>query len=501
MYYPCSSRDAGGNATGFEIEKRCHMETAELAIIGAGPGGLAALEEAVRHGLSVALFDDNALPGGQYFRQIPSAFRTVSRSSFDKAGSVKPAFLFRLTTHPSVRYMPDTIVWGFFEDKRIAYTSSNHQGLIRADNIIISIGAFDRPIPFPGWTLPGVFTAGGVQNLIVGQRIIPGRNVLISGNGVLNFAVAYNLHKAGCKVVEILETSKQSLISRKILKLLSDTSLLYRGLCYRATLLSAGIPIRKGRIVVEAHGEDRVEEVVTAPIDSSGRVDYSRSRSVKVDTLVVGFGLVPSIEMTRLLGCEHRYDPLEGSFIPVRSTEFETSVPGVFVVGDCAGTRGGEVALMEGRLAGLSVAARLGRVSQQEAADIRSPLLTRLARISRFQSGIKNLFMPPKSFLSLLTEDTVICRCEDVTFGQLKEWVHKGIFEMSSLKSLTRIGMGRCQGRNCFGTFAAIMAQELRRTPSDLIVPRVRHPLKPIRLGDLLKGELPPPSAPEMKLI
>ena len=477
------------------------METKELAIIGAGPGGLAALEEAVRHGLSVVLFDDNALPGGQYFRQIPPTFRTVSPSSFDKAGSVKPAFLFRLTTHPSVRYMSDTVVWGFYEDNRIAYTSCSDQGLIRADNIIISIGAFDRPVPFPGWTLPGVFTAGGVQNLIVGQRIIPGRHVLISGNGVLNFAVAYNLHKAGSKVVEILETSNQSLIWREMLKLLSDTSLLYRGLCYRATLLSAGIPVRKGKIVVEAHGKDRVEEVVTAPINSSGRVDYSRSRSVKVDTLVVGFGLVPSIEMTRLLGCEHRYDPLQGSFVPVRSSDFETSIPGVFAVGDCAGTRGGEIALIEGRLAGLSVAARLGRVTQQEAADVRSPLLTRLARMNRFHSGIENLFVPPKSFLSLLTEDTVICRCEDVTFGQLKEWLRKGISDMNTLKYLTRIGMGRCQGRNCFGTFAAIMAQELRRTPPDLIVPRVRQPLKPIRLGDLLKGELPPPSAPEMKLI
>ena len=477
------------------------METTELAIIGAGPGGLAALKEAVQYGLSVTLFDDGTLPGGQYFRQIPTTFHAVSPSVFDKAGSVQAASLFRLTSYPSVHYMPNTVVWGLFGNNKIAYASCCDHGLICAENVIISIGAFDRPVPFPGWTLPGVFTAGGVQNLLVGQRIIPGQRVLISGNGVLNFAVAYNLHKAGSKVVELLEASNQPMLWSEIPKLLSDISVLYKGLCYRATLLSAGIPVRKGQIIIEARGGDRVEEVLTAPIDSSGRVDHSRSRSVKVDAVVLGFGLVPSTEMTRLLGCEHQYDVQQGSFVPLRSPDFETSIPGVFAVGDCAGTRGGQVALIEGRLAGLAVAVRLGRISKEEAAKIRSPLLAKLAKLNRFHSGIDNFFIPPPNYLSLLTDEVVVCRCEEVTVSQLKELLRKGISDMNTLKSLSRIGMGRCQGRNCFATLAAIVARELRCSPSDLILPKARQPLKPICLGDLLQGEIPSAAPPEMKLV
>lgn len=479
------------------------MNEVELAIIGAGPGALAAASEAVSHGIEVAIFDDNAMPGGQYFRRFPSTFQQFIKTKLDhdKKDKAIADNLFSVTTHPKVRYLSDTVVWGLFDKKLLAYARGKDSGHIHAENIIIATGAYDRCIPFPGWTLPGVMTAGGVQNLIKSQRIIPGKKVLVAGNGPMLIAAAYTLHKAGVNVLEVLEasTSRLNRKMRILPDLLMNPSLLYKGLAYRATLMKAGIPVRSGQTVLEASGGDRVEEVITIPIETTGKVDHSRSRRIIVDTLIVGFGLNSSIEMTKLIGCMHTWDSIQGTFKPIRSADFETTVPGVFAVGDCTGIRGVDIAMIEGRLAGLIIAMRMGRISSNEAEKIILPLRSKLLRLNSLHQKMDHLFEPPTNFLSLVTDDTLICRCEEVTAGQLRQLLRKGIFDMNRLKSLSRIGMGHCQGRNCFGTFAAIVAQELNCKPDDLTLPRVRQPLKPIYVGDLLHEDLPPYELPELK--
>jgi thioredoxin reductase/bacterioferritin-associated ferredoxin len=479
------------------------MNKVELAIIGAGPGALTAALEAVSHGIEVAIFDDNAVPGGQYFRMIPKTFQqhTKTKLDHDKKDKVIAANLFSVTTHPKVHYLSNTVVWGLFDGNLLAYACGKDSGHIHADKIIVAMGAYDRCIPFPGWTLPGVMTAGGVQNLIKSQRIIPGKKILIAGNGPMLLAVAYALHKAGANVIEVLEASRNNRIMSIIPDLLMNPSILYKGLSYKATLMTAGIPVRLGQTVLEARGDERVEEVITIPIEPTGKVVHSRSRRIIVDTLVVGFGLNPSIEMTKLIGCEHAWDALQGTFKPVRSTDFETTVPGVFAVGDCAGIRGVDIAMIEGRLAGLIIAMQTGRISSNEAEKIILPLRSKLLRLNSLHDKMDYLFEPPENFLSLMTDDTVICRCEEVTAGQLRKLLRKGIFDMDRLKSFSRIGMGHCQGRNCFGTFAAIVAQEMNCKPNDLALPRVRQPLKPICLGDLLHEDLPPYKPPDIKLL
>lgn len=203
------------------------VKKAEVAIIGSGPAGLAAASEAVAYGLSVTLFDDNSLPGGQYLRQMPGSFQKVAPTVFDRHKAHHASFL-KLTNHPNVQYMSDTIVWGVFSDKIIAYASGIESGYISADYIIIATGALDRAVPFPGWTLPGVIAAGGVLNLIKGQRIVPGGRVLIAGNGPLILLVAYNLHRAGCEYVtagEIYDKIHGSIYDINSIKTLTRTGM------------------------------------------------------------------------------------------------------------------------------------------------------------------------------------------------------------------------------------------------------------------------------------
>jgi NADPH-dependent 2,4-dienoyl-CoA reductase/sulfur reductase-like enzyme len=463
------------------------VKTTDLAIVGAGPGGLAAAAEAIRHSMSVTLLDDNPSSGGQYFRRTPAAFRKIGRSFFDN-DETKAGALLQVTDHPSVSYLPNSTVWDFPDTHVLAFARGADSARLHAECIIVSPGAFDRPVPFPGWTLPGVIAAGGVQNLLKSQRVLPGRRVLVAGNGPLLLLLARNLHHAGARVLEVLETAPlYRRVWRELPRLLADPAMLCRGLGYRASLLRAGIPVRTGETVLEAHGKDEVTEAVVAPIDPAGRLDRSQARSIQLDTLVIGFGFTPSVELTRLLGCAHRYDPLRGGWVPVRSSDLETSVAGVFVVGEGAGIAGVEVAMTEGRLAGLAAAVRLGRCHPADAVRIARPLRGRLARLSRFRQGLDRLYASPDTYLGLLTPETVVCRCEDVTAERVFHLLAERVHSLNALKALTRSTMGRCQGRNCLGTLAALVARELVCAPADLVLPSPRPPARPIPLEDLLQ--------------
>jgi NADPH-dependent 2,4-dienoyl-CoA reductase/sulfur reductase-like enzyme len=439
------------------------VRTAQLAVVGAGPAGLSAAAEAARHGVSVVLLDDNPLPGGQYLRQGP-ATRTrgdapggPGRRDAEHARQARE--LLSVVSHPHVEFLGGAVVWAAPAERTLAFTREGRGDRLRAEIVVVAAGAGDRAVPFPGWTLPGVLTAGGAQNLLKSQGVLPGRRAVVSGTGPLLLVVADSLRRAGATVVEVLDSAPRGRQFAALPRLAARPDLVWRGIACRAGLAAAGIRLRWGATVIEARGRGEVGEAVVAPIDPAGRVDRTRARAIAADTIVVGFGLAPATELTRLLGCAHDWNLRRGGWIPRRSADLETSVAGVLAVGDGAGIGGAETAMLEGQLAGLVAAGRLGRCPPGEVARRRGALRSRLERLVRFREGVEALYAPPPDYLSLLTPETIVCRCEEVTAAQLADGLSRGFASADALKGATRVGMGVCQGRNCLRTLADLIAR------------------------------------------
>jgi len=470
------------------------MIAADLAIVGAGPAGLAAAGEAAALGLSVVVVDDNPRAGGQYFRQPPRQFRRDGSASLDREAA-RAAPLLAALDHPAVTYLPDAVVWDMPAPLALAVAAGQRSQRVEARAVLVAAGAHDRPVPFPGWTRPGVVSAGGAQNLLKGNRMIAGLRIVVAGNGPLLFVVAASLARAGAEVVALVEAAPlNARLWRAWPGLLAAPKLLRQAIDYRWTLLRAGTPIRAAMTVTAVQGEERVSAATIAPIAADGTIDHGRAETIACDTVVTGFGLMPSVELLRLLGCALTYDRVRGGWLPQRGSGFETSVAGVFAAGDGAAIGGVEIAMLEGRLVAHEVAAKLGRSGGDPARS--AALRRRLGRFDRFRRAIEAIFAPPRDYLGLLTDDTVVCRCEDVTAGELRARRDDGLTSMIQLKSTTRTGMGRCQGRNCMATLAAMVAADTGSRIADLVYPRTRPPARPVPIGDLLHENIPPPDLP-----
>ena len=459
-------------------------EGREILVIGAGPAGLAAARTAAAYGARVVMIDDNRQPGGQYYRHPASEpLRAVRGDLFDEA--VRGADLLAAVDRPGVRYFPGAVFYGFFDDGIAAFAHEERINRLTPGATVVATGATERPMPFPGWTLPGVMGAGAVQNLLKGQRMLPGRRILVTGNGPLTLLAAANLVRCGAVVVEVLEAAGNRPSAAMMPRLLLEPAMLARGIGYRAVLARHRVPFLSRHVIVEAKGGVRVEAAVVAPIAADGTVDRARARTLAVDTVVAGFGLVPASEVTRSIGCAHIHDEAKGGWIPVRDADLETSVPGVFAAGECAGAAGVEKALLEGELAGLAAAIKVGAAKGAGAETHRRGLQRRLARLMAFRAAVEEIYRPPASLLALMCDDTVVCRCEEVTLAQARRWVQLEVTEANSLKAVTRMSMGRCQGRNCLPTLACLIAAETGTDIADIPLPRPRPPLKPIGVGVL----------------
>ena len=226
-------------------------------------------------------------------------------------------------------------------------------------------------------------------------------------------------------------------------------------------------------------------------MDKDWRAIDKTRRILKVDTICLGYGLVPSVELTRLVGCQHRYAPDLGGWIPARNEDMETSVPGVFAVGDGAGVAGSVVAMLEGRIAGISIARSLGYISSEEARKRKKPFMNNIKKIGRLRDALDQISSPRPGLFELANDDTIICRCEELTLGDIKNAIDKGITEMNELKRMTRMGMGRCQGRMCAPAVQEIIARQAQTPAAQIQYLNQRPPIKlvPINVLESLPGE------------
>ncbi|MGD8209536.1 MAG: FAD-dependent oxidoreductase, partial [Desulfobacterales bacterium] len=410
-----------------------------LVIIGGGPGGLSAAIAAAAAGARVLVIDENLQPGGQIYRQLPETFQAAEPVRLG-ADYVDGRSLLKEVQNLSdtITIWSDALVWSVFESNQLAIARGNELVLLDANAIVVATGAYERPVPVPGWTLPGVMTAGGAQVLLKSQRIRPGQRALLAGAGPLQLVVANQMLDAGMEVVAVAESNTTAGAWRFLPDLMRQPGLMIQGLKYLYRLKRAGVQILQSHALQGIRGNQQVEQALLGKVDSRCRPISGEVKRFDVDTVCIGYGLIPTNWATSMLGCRHVYAPMVGGWVPQFDENMQTDQPGVFVAGDGAGIAGVLVAKMEGTLAGLYAAVHAGVLSEDKAAQSARAVRKKLANMGKFRRAIDRMYRIYPDLYANVTDDTIICRCEGITAREIRKAVRQGTMNLNDIKKRTR---------------------------------------------------------------
>lgn len=441
-------------------------------IVGAGPAGIRAAQTLAAHGLRPCLVDEAQQGGGQVYRRAPGNFQRPASQLYGfearKAGAVHQALD---ALHGQIDYRPETLVWNA-EDGHLHTLSQQRVGTVQYDRLLIATGATDRILPVPGWTLPGVYSLGAAQIALKAQGCAIGEHVVFAGSGPLLYLVAYQYAKAGAQVLAVLDSSPFGAQVAALPRLLLQPATLAKGLYYRAWLTAHGIAVHQGATLVEVVGEQKVEAVTWQRAGSQ--------HSLACDGLAFAHALRSETQLADLLGCQFTWSPLNRAWLPSRDQAGRSSVPSVYLAGDGAGIMGADAAEMAGERAALALLEDMGVTIDSE----RGPQLERqLARIQGFRVGLEAAFPFPEQWASQAPDDLMLCRCEEISVGEVRQVVAQGHTDINRVKAHCRVGMGRCQGRMCGSAAVEIIAQAAACSPQQVGRLRAQAPIKPLPFG------------------
>jgi len=459
----------------------------ELLVIGGGAGGLIAASIAAEAGVDVVLLDERAVAGGQYFKQ-PANDNLLPASLAGDAQIVGGRKLVDRAVRSGVRIVSGAEVWGAFAPAEFGVLDDDGSTVYRPSRTIVATGAYQVGLPVPGWTQAGVMTTGAAQGMFRSYgTVLPGR-IVIAGNGPLNLQIASELNEAGADIRLVAESADPSLAAWAMhgLKMAYQVPrLAIDGIGIFRKLRTARVPLRFGAQVAAIRRSQHGFEVDIGAIGAGGN---HKLETIEADVVCVGYGFQPRNEILRCLGCRHTFDPVLGHLATDRSEECETTTPGVFAVGDCTGLRGAPAALQDGVVAAIAVLRSLDYdVSAQHDAELEQAVRER-RRHHAFQSALWSLFAAPRVSARSASEDTVICRCENITLGDVESAVRDGAESISGIKQRTRLGMGPCQGRYCAAVAADLLAEHTGQPVDEFSFFAPRPPLKPVRIEDIVGG-------------
>ena len=451
-------------------------DTYDVAVVGAGPAGLAAAANCARAGLMTVLFDEQASLGGQIYRAITAT--PVKRDTIFGADYWSGAKLVRDFLASGAQYVPSATVWSLTREREIGVSVAGLARIVRAEQVILATGALERPFPAPGWTLPGVMTVGAAQILLKSSGLVPRGRTVLAGCGLLLWLLAWQYLNAGLCIDAILDTTPR--LSRAMaIRHAPDFVLspyLAKGL---RLLLTVRRRVRVIGNVVELRIEGRthVESVVY-------RTTAGTEQRLPVDTVFLHQGIVPNVNLAMAVGIEHHWDEMQLCWTPVLDAAGNSGIPGIAVAGDGAGIAGAEAAQARGEIAGLAAVKTLrpealGRVGPDE-----TTVRARLKRVMRGRAFLDAYYQPMSQFRRPIG-NTIVCRCEEVTARQIIDTVALGCDGPNQMKAFLRCGMGACQGRLCGLTVTELIAHARGVAPQATGYYRIRPPVKPITVAEL----------------
>ena len=445
----------------------------DVAVIGAGPAGLAAAASCANAGLSSVLFDEQASAGGQIYRAIgetPVTDKSVLGPSYWHGAALVDAF-----RRSGAQYVAGATVWNLTRDRELGVSLGGGSQLTRAQRVIICTGALERPFPIPGWTLPGVMTAGAGQILLKSAGLVPVGQTVIAGCGPLLWLIAWQYLNAGARLAAILDTTPSENRGRAAPQALP---FLFSGY-FREGLKLVRAVRREVRVItgvtsLRALGESRVESIAF-------RCGHRPEERIAVDNVLLHQGVVPNVNLAMAVGIQHRWDDEQLCWTPVLDAHGTSTLEGIAIAGDGAGIAGAQAAEWRGRLAAIAAARALGRtvsVSDESRAH------RELARRLRGRAFLDALYRPAKVFRQP-AGDTIVCRCEETTAREIIDTVALGCPGPNQMKIFLRCGMGPCQGRLCGLTVTELIAEKRGVPPQEVGYYHLRPPVKPVTVGEV----------------
>ena len=448
------------------------MERIDFLIIGAGPAGMAAAALAAELGLDTLIVDEQDAPGGQIYRGVERAQPGAGLGAEYFAGVPLAAALRR----SEAQYLPGASVWHVDPDGTVSLLTAGMSRTIRARRILVATGAVERPVPIPGWTLPGVMTAGAAQIALKTAGLVPAGRAVLAGQGPLIWLAAAQLLRAGAPPALILETASLSnyhLAAHLLPRVLWPARrALAKGLSLIREVKRAGIPIVRRVTGLRAVGGDKIERVAWNGGETSA------------DLLLLHEGVIPNTQISLALQLDHRWDAAQFCWRPVVDDWGATALSTISMAGDGGGIAGAEAAALQGRLAALDAASFLDKIDPAERDRRARPLRRALKRELAIRPFLDRLYRPSRALL-LPEDDTIACRCEEVTVAQIRRAARLGAQGPNQAKAFTRCGMGPCQGRICGSIVSQVMADTLGKPVAEVGAYRPRAPYKPVTLGAL----------------
>ncbi|MCB1458357.1 MAG: FAD-dependent oxidoreductase [Nitratireductor sp.] len=451
------------------------LET-DLVIIGAGPAGMAAARTAAQSGLAVLLLDEQAAAGGQIYRQVAKAGN--ARGTMLGADYLAGLALVDGLEHQRITHLRSASVWQIDDGGRVTGSRNGEPFQARGKRLLIATGALERAMPVPGWTLPGVMTAGAAQILLKQSGLICERAIL-AGSGPLLYLVAAQMIRSGTPPLALVET--QSLTDtvsamRHLPGALRGWHLPAKGLGLLAEIRRAGIRRYRGATSIAIEGDAAARAICF----NAGGQEYR----IEGSNFLLHHGVVPNTQLARSIGIAHVWNTQQRCFAPQTDNWGRTNIAEVFIAGDGSGIAGAKAAEFSGQLAALEIACDLSAINAGERDFQAAPLRRQLLRENAARPFIERAY-PPYGMALTPGDETIICRCEEVTAGDIRRYAKLGCIGPNQAKAFGRAGMGPCQGRYCGLTITELLADANGKSQAETGYFRIRPPVKPVSLREL----------------